>query len=60
MSFAAIDLKILVMLDNYASYNMGIFGSQMRNICGRQPARVQVLRFTTFSPSPLLTLLLPH
>ena len=52
MSFSAIGLKILIMTDNYASYNKRIFWNELPSLWGRRIAQVRVFRSTTFFPLP--------
>ena len=60
MSFAVIDPKFLIMINNYPSYDGQNFWSYIHNLWVRWIAQIWVLNYTTFFLSPLLILFQPY
>ncbi len=55
MSFPAISLKILIMIEDYPSYYPKKIWPYMRSLWGRRTARVRVLRSSSIPPSLSVT-----
>ena len=55
MSFPAISLKFLIMIEDYPSYHQKKFWLYVRNLWGRRIVRVRLLRSSSIPPSPSVT-----